>query len=128
MALSQIGNAAGEAAHDAGASRQREPFVPHPAAPHPAAPQPAAPPTASPARAAVDGPPVTPPAVARTLAARAQVARPVEPSGATADLLLDAIRRSLAPGDPVARLLATWPAPAVRAVAVTRRTRHAERT
>jgi hypothetical protein len=117
MALSQIGNAAGKAAHDAGPSRQREPFVPHPAAP----------PTASPARPAVDGPPVTPPAVARTLAARAQVARPVEPSGATADLLLDAIRRSLAPGDPVARLLATWPAPAVRAVAVTRRTRHAER-
>ena len=31
--------------------------------------------------------------------------------------LLDAIRRALVPGDPVAHLLASWPAPPVRAVA-----------
>ena len=32
------------------------------------------------------------------------------------DSLLDAIRRALQPVDPVARLLALWPAPPVRAV------------
>ncbi len=33
-----------------------------------------------------------------------------------ADVLLDAIRRGLEPGDPVARLLAGWTAPPARAV------------
>jgi hypothetical protein len=40
------------------------------------------------------------------------------PSGPPPDeLLLDAVRRGLAPGDPVARLLAAWPAPPARAIA-----------
>ena len=39
------------------------------------------------------------------------------PQRSTADDLLDAIRRALVPGDPVARLLADWPAAPVRAVA-----------
>ena len=66
MALSQVGNDAGEAAHDAGPPRQREPFAPQ--------------------RLDAD------------------------------DSLLDAIRRTLAPGDPVARLLALWPPPPARPV------------
>ena len=66
MALSQVGNAAGEGAHDAGSTRLREPSVPR--------------------RTDSD------------------------------DSLLDAIRRALVPGDPIARLLAGWPAPPVRAV------------
>lgn len=37
------------------------------------------------------------------------------------DVLLDAVRRGLAPVDPVARLLAAWPAPPARPVAVWRR-------
>ena len=32
--------------------------------------------------------------------------------------LLDSVRRSLAPGDPVARLLAGWPVPPARAIEV----------
>jgi hypothetical protein len=67
MALSQVGNAAGEAALDAGTPRQREPVAPR---------------------------------------------RPAD------DHLLDAIRRGLSPGDPVARLLALWPPPPARAIQV----------
>lgn len=37
-----------------------------------------------------------------------------------ADSLLESVRRGLLPGDPVARLLARWPAPPVRAVEVHR--------
>jgi hypothetical protein len=74
MALSQVGNAAGEGAHDAGSTRHREPSVPQ--------------------RTDSD------------------------------DSLLDAIRRALVPVDPIARLLALWPAPPVRAV----RTSPARRT
>jgi hypothetical protein len=111
MALSQIGNAAGEAAHDAGTTRQREPFVP----------------VAVPVPTPVEPPPAGATAVARTLAARALVARPVAaPDGTAADALLDAIRRGLAPSDPVATLLARWPAPTVRPVAVTRPARQPE--
>ena len=106
MRLSQIGNAAGEAAHDAGATRLREPAAPVPAAPVPAAPLPASPVPA-------DGS-----AVARTLAVRAVVARPVGPPVPADDSLLDAIRRGLVPVDPVARLLAGWTAPPVRPVKV----------
>jgi hypothetical protein len=65
MALSQVGNVAGEAAHVAGVPRPREPFA---------------------AQRSSD------------------------------DSLLDAVRRTLAPGDPVARLLALWPAPPAQAV------------
>jgi hypothetical protein len=65
MALSQVGNAAGEAAHVSGVPRPREPFV---------------------------------------------------PQLSSDDSLLDSIRRTLAPGDPIARLLALWPAPPARAV------------
>jgi hypothetical protein len=65
MALSQVGNAAGEAAHVAGVPRPREPFV---------------------------------------------------PQRSSDDSLLDSIRRTLAPGDPIARLLALWPAPPAQAV------------
>jgi hypothetical protein len=67
MALSQPGNAAGEAAKT-GTSRSREPLVP--------------------------------------------------PPGTSDDSLLDAIRRGLRPGDPIARLLALWPRPAAQAVEV----------
>ena len=38
----------------------------------------------------------------------------------TPDHLLDAVRRGLAPGDPVARLLAGWPITPTRAVGVPR--------
>jgi hypothetical protein len=65
MALSQVGNAAGEGAHDAGTTRHREPSV---------------------------------------------------PQRSSDDSLLEKIRRGLVPGDPIARLLAGWPAPPVRAV------------
>jgi hypothetical protein len=79
MALSQVGNAAGEGAHDAGTTRHREPSVPQ--------------------RTDSD------------------------------DSLLDAIRRALVPGDPIARLLARWPAPPVRAVGpLPRRSRGAAAT
>jgi len=71
MALSLIGSDAGEAAHDAGVSRHREPAVPQ----------------------------------------RTPSDRPTSD-----DSLLDAIRRALVPGDPIARLLALWPTPPVRAV------------
>jgi hypothetical protein len=65
MALSQVGNVAGEAAHAAGVPRPREPFA---------------------AQRSSD------------------------------DSLLDAVRRTLHPGDPIARLLAAWPAPPAQAV------------
>ena len=65
MALSQVGNAAVEAAHVAALPRPREPFV---------------------------------------------------PQRSSDDSLLDSIRRALAPGDPIAHLLARWPAPPARAV------------
>ena len=68
MALSQLGNAAGEATLEVGTSRPGEPFVPR--RPH------------------------------------------------SDDSLLDAIRRGLRPGDPVALLLARWPRPAVRPIQV----------
>jgi hypothetical protein len=46
------------------------------------------------------------------------VPQPPAPRSADGDdRLLDAIRRGLAPGDPVARLLASWPVPPARAVA-----------
>ena len=96
MRLSQIGNAAGEAAHDAGSTRLREPAAPVAAVP-----------------ISADGS-----AVARTLAVRAVVARPVGPPVPADDSLLDAIRRGLVPVDPVARLLAGWTAPPVRPVKV----------
>lgn len=99
MALSQIGNEAGEAAHDAGSARQREPVA---VLPVPSIP------VATPVDAV--SPPDSP-AVARTRAARALAARPVAPPGGpVTDALLDAVRRGLAPVDPVARLLAAWPA------------------
>jgi hypothetical protein len=97
MALSQIGNDAGEAAHDAGIVRQREPFL-------------------------------APLSVAQPSAPRPVVAQPLVALGDTAaDALLEAIRRGLAPGDPVARLLAHWPAPSVQAVAVPRAVREQAR-
>jgi hypothetical protein len=44
---------------------------------------------------------------------------PLVPRPGTSDeTLLDAIRRGLHPGDPIARLLARWPRPAARAVEV----------
>ena len=103
MALSQIGNEAGEAAHDAGSARQREPVAVLTAAlPVPSIP------VATPV--GTESPPDSP-AVARTRAARALAARPVAPPGGpVTDALLDAVRRGLAPVDPVARLLAAWPA------------------
>ena len=58
--------------------------------------------------------------VARTLAARALVVpRGVPHDSRADDTLLEAIRRGLVPVDPVARLLAAWPAPPVQAIAVT---------
>ena len=90
MTLTDIGNAAGGTAPDAGAPRPRGPFL----------------------SSATAGPS----AVLRPL-----VARPVVALGDTAaDTLLEAVRRGLAPGDPVARLLAGWTAPPTRAVAVSR--------
>jgi hypothetical protein len=65
MALSQIGNAAVEAAHVTGVPRPREPFA---------------------------------------------------PQRSSDDSLLDSIRRTLAPGDPIAHLLARWPVPPAQAV------------
>jgi len=41
---------------------------------------------------------------------------PVLPQQSDSDRLLDAVRKGLAPGDPVARLLSGWVAPPARAV------------
>jgi hypothetical protein len=46
----------------------------------------------------------------------------VPPCRETSDHLLDAVRRGLAPGDPVARLLAGWPLTPARAVGPLART------
>jgi hypothetical protein len=44
---------------------------------------------------------------------------PAIPQHADPDWLLDAVRRGLVPGDPVARLLAGWTSPPARAVCTT---------
>lgn len=121
MALSPIGNGAGETV--AGPA-QCEPAAAPSAVPLSAALLSALPPAGTPEPAPADRPspePVpAPPAVARVAAARRLAARPVTVGGAAAGDLLEAIRRGLVPVDPVARLLAGWPAPPVRAVAVAR--------
>lgn len=86
MTLTDIGIAAGGTLPAAATPRPREPFL-----------------------SSVNAGPA---AVLRPL-----VARPVVALGDTAaDTLLEAVRRGLAPGDPVARLLAGWTAPPARPV------------
>ncbi len=97
MALSQLGNAADATVPAAGSPRRWGPSVPQPPVPQPPVPQPPVP-----------QPPVPQPPVPQPPAPR---------SADGDDRLLDAIRRGLAPGDPVARLLASWPVPPARAVA-----------
>lgn len=57
-------------------------------------------------------------ALARTEVPRQRTPVVAAERHADADSLLESVRRGLLPGDPVARLLARWPAPPVRAVEV----------